>query len=500
MKILIIQTKETLKPNQFFPLGSSYISAILKSSGHEVDILDLNFLGSNDPDIVKEKLQKSYNLIGISGMITGYKSVLEVSSYCKKNSESVVVIGGPISVAVTEELMENSSADFLVLGEGEETILELCYTLSNGKAINKVKGLCFRDKKGKLVCTEPRRPNIDLDRLPFPDREGFDIEFYIFKNDSGIVTRNWFGDRPDSFRMSTLITSRGCPYNCIYCDQSVFGKKWRGRSAENIVDELEMLQTLYNINAFVFLDDTFVIKKKRVMELCQEIKKRGLALEWGCNGRANLMDEEMMVAMKEAGCVTISYGIETGNKAQMEFLKRGVTVSQIAGSVRLAKKLGYRIKGYFMINHINETIETLRETTNFAKGLDLDFASCSILTPYPNTELYEIAKKERGFDKKEAHWTSFVMKNAMINLTRDLSLEQISKFQRWWPFEVTRKTYPLAFLPRGIMYFVVSLYYEYEKLKLKGERFILAKTVINFVRNLKYTPSEIKTFKIPLWK
>jgi len=221
-----------------------------------------------------------------------------------------------------------------------------------------------------------------LDSIPFPARHLLpDLKLY----------------RPNaqSYRKlpaTTIITSRGCPFNCIFCDRSTFGKKYRTHSAEYVVDEIQMLIEQFGIKEIWFVDDTFTIDKNRVMQICNMIMERNLDISWSCLGRVGTVTIEMLKMMKKAGCWMIAYGIETGNQEVMDYIKKGITLEQAEQAVKWTKEAGLLPKGYFMLGYPVDTLETIDETIAFARSLSLDYALFTITTPLPNTELFEICK------------------------------------------------------------------------------------------------------------
>jgi len=228
-------------------------------------------------------------------------------------------------------------------------------------------------------------------------------------------------------RSTNLVSSRGCPYSCTFCFKDMWGHKWRGRSPENIIREMELLYDTYNVNGFFFNDDTFVLDRERVLEFCRQLVDKKLKIVWYCNGRVNLMNEEMLAAMYEAGCHGIAYGIESGNQQVLDSMKKNETLDQVREVVAWTKQAGIHVTGYFMLGMLGETRDTILETMAFARELELDFHGFSLTTPIPGTELYDSAL-EAGLisgDKTDlGEWSL----HTNANLTQDCSDDELVDF------------------------------------------------------------------------
>ncbi len=189
-----------------------------------------------------------------------------------------------------------------------------------------------------------------------------------------------------------MITSRGCPYHCIFCDKSIFGSKWRARSSQNVLEEIEEIVKDFKIKSIIIYDDLFTLNKQRVIEICQGILERGLRVEWKCEGRVDRVDAEMLRWMKKAGCSLIAYGVESGNQIGLDYLQKKITLAQIRQAFELTHKAGIRPMAYFILGIPVETFEQGLKTIEFARELKPEYAQFSILSPYKGTKLYEEAK------------------------------------------------------------------------------------------------------------
>jgi len=423
MKITLLNPRlRTWSPNVYVPLGLGYIAASLEQAGHDVEIIDLNTHRIRGKEL--QRRVTGVEIIGITGMITEYQTLLGLADIVKAvNTEAKVILGGPLATALPQKLLEASAADFIVLGEGEKTIVDLVSVIGSDGDYSGISGIAFRDN-GRINLTEPVEPIADLDTIPFPARHLLDMKRYIKDHfeSFGIKIRG-FG----RIRSTNLISSRGCPYNCTFCFKDMWGHKWRGRSPENNIREMELLYDAYQVNGFFFNDDTFVLDRERVLEFCRQLVEKKLKIVWYCNGRVNLMTREMLAAMYEAGCRGIAYGIESGNQQVLDSMKKNETLDQVREVVAWTKQAGIHVTGYFMIGMLGETRATIRETMAFARELALDFHGFSLTTPIPGTELFDSAI-EAGLisgDKTDlGEWSL----HTNANLTQDCSDDELVDF------------------------------------------------------------------------
>jgi radical SAM superfamily enzyme YgiQ (UPF0313 family) len=284
--------------------------------------------------------------------------------------------------------------------------------LSGDKEPRLVLGLTYRS--GGEIVSNAARPLIqDLDSMPFPAWHLFNMEYYdqhLYNSPSVL-----------------MISSRGCPYHCTYClwPQIMYGHKFRTRSAENVVDEIELLIKNHDVKEIEFDDDTFTIGKKRVLSICNEIKKRGIEISWSCFGRPDVVDKEMLTAMKEAGCEFIKYGVESGSQELLDMCKRGMTLDQVREAFRITKEVGIKDYGTFLFGIPGETWDTVKETIEFAKELDPYAVQFSVVTPYPGTELYDNVKSEGHLLAND--WSEFDGAAKAVIETEELTRDDLEK-------------------------------------------------------------------------
>ncbi len=411
------------------PLGLAYIAAVLENEGNDVEIIDTNAEKVSDKHL--QRRVSDADIVGITGMITEYQQVLKITNIIKEADQHIkVVLGGPLATTLPQELLQTSQADFVVIGEGEGTIVNLTSAIKRGGNFVDVKGIGYKDGNRIFIADLPESI-ANLDTVPFPARHLLDMDRYVqnqFHNFSSKM--EGFG----KIKSTNLITSRGCPYSCTFCFRDMWGNRWRGRSPENIVEEMEFLYARYGMNGFFFNDDTFVLDRNRVFEFCNLLKKRKLNAAWLCNGRVNLMTKELLEAMYEAGCREIAYGIESGNQQMLDSLKKNITLEQVRNAVKWTKDAGISANGYFMIGLPGETKKAIRQTIALAEELDLAFYGFSLVTPLPGTELYGAAI-EKGLIQADITSLKDWDFNVNVNLTEDCSNEDLIALQN----EIFRK-------------------------------------------------------------
>jgi anaerobic magnesium-protoporphyrin IX monomethyl ester cyclase len=280
-----------------------------------------------------------------------------------------------------ETLKSSEALDVVVMGEGEEIIVDLANHFTENKELSKVSGIVYRDlKSGNLKSTPPRSLINDLDALPFPARHLVPFELYgASKEQTG-----------------GIITSRGCVYSCNYCSSSlIMGKKFRSRSPDNVVDEIEELIDKYQIRDIGFMDDTFMLNKRRANDIADEIKSRGLDLSFVASSRVDRVDQSLLQNLKSSGMKTIYYGVESGSQRILDLMKKNITLKNAEDAVKSAKNAGLEVLTSFIIGYPGETEEDMNKTIDFSTKLDPDYCQYSILTPFPGTPIYnELLEKD----------------------------------------------------------------------------------------------------------
>lgn len=380
------------------PLGIGYIASYLRKYGkysYIIKIVD----GNCYRDIFKGICKFNPDLIGFTALSPQIKEAIDLSWQIRNwNKEIIQVIGGIHVSAMPEGTLSEGAFDIGILGEGEQTFCELVDLFSKNKlskdTLKAIKGVCFKNN-GTFYCTPWREEIADLDIIPPPARDLFDMKHYLSYN---LLIRGLTGSR-----ITTVMGSRGCPFNCTFCSSKIIFKGVRQFSPKYIINEIKDLIKQYHIKAIFFTDDTFTINKERIKSLCNLLIEEGFSrkIKWDVQGRANLItwdDLGLLQLMKKAGCVQIDYGFETGSQRILDMLKKGgVAIDDNKRAIEVTKKAGLQVMGTFMLGNPGETENDLRQTKDFiVRNLDkIDYFQTLISTPYPGTELYEMCL-ERG--------------------------------------------------------------------------------------------------------
>ncbi|MFB0560331.1 MAG: radical SAM protein [Candidatus Lokiarchaeia archaeon] len=374
------------------PLGLMFIASYVeKNTDYKIEILDTQIERMTYNEISKCIKLKMPDIVGIQTTTFTFIDVILTARIVKKIDKNIkVVLGGPHVNIYPEETILNPEIDFLVLGEGEFVFTELINAIAQGKNLDKIRGIVYK-KKGGIVNTESPEPINNLDLLPFPSRH-----LVPYKKYYSVLSKYT--------PIATMMTSRGCPFKCIFCDRPHLGKVFRFRSAENVVDEMEECVKI-GIKEFFLYDDTFTINRKRVVEICDEILRRKLKIAWDIRSRVDTVDKNMLRKLRLAGCERIHYGVEAGTQIILKVLKKGITIQQIENAFRWTKEEGITTLAYFMIGNPTETKEQILTTIDLAKKINPDFVHISITTPFPATELYREGLK-RGILKYD-YWRDF---------------------------------------------------------------------------------------------
>lgn len=397
-----------------YPIYLSYLVAIIRESGYEVGFLDAILEEMGIEEFAREVKRISPDVVVLECSTPSIGYDLEAAAAVKRLSPrtKTVLVGSHPTVFCREIMAGNPAVDGVCRGEYDYTVRDLVRALAGGKDWSGVLGLVWRDDGSVKV--NPDRPLIEnLDELPFPARDVVKSRCY----------------RQGTFRgknPTTVVTSRGCPHRCVYClwPNTLYGHKFRARSAKNVVDELEEAVKKYGVDEVYFDDDSMALDRRRMLEICRLICERGLRFEWIAQCRVDSMDEEVMRAMKKAGCRYLRFGVESGSPRMLETMKKMITTGQVSEAFRLARKVGIRTQAFFLFGVPGETRETIRESIEFAKKIRPDSAQFAVVIPHPGTELFSEGQK-KGFLRYN-DWEDFSACRGMIE-TPELSLEEVEE-------------------------------------------------------------------------
>lgn len=383
------------------PMNLMYLASSLEKESYCVKIVDDDLLqmGYENVSEMAEKLNPQ--LVGVTATTSTIKSALKYVEMIKKIlPESLTVIGGPHATFMPQETLNSSEdLDVVVMGEGEETMVDILdESFQEVPQMDNVPGIFFRDQKTGNIKSTPERPLIkDLDSLPFPARHLVPFESYAASKE----------------QTGGIITSRGCVYSCNYCSSSlIMGKKFRSRSPDNVVDEIEELIDKYQIKDFGFMDDTFMLNKKRANDIADEIKTRGLDVSFVASSRVDRIDSGLLQNLKSSGMKTIYYGVESGSQRILDLMKKDITLKNAEDAVKIAKNAGLEVLTSFIIGYPGETKEDINKTIDFSIKLEPDYCQYSILTPFPGTPIYNELKEKNLIDNED--WQEYTVLKPLL--------------------------------------------------------------------------------------
>ena len=363
---------------RFPPLGIGYVASALKTAGYDVHVLDCTFLKR------KEALTKA---MAVKATVTGIycmASMVENSFWFARYLRGhcgLLIAGGPMPSCDPDGFLDHF--DVVVRGEGEQTVVELLRAYEEGSDLQNVAGIVFK-KKGEApagngaIYSTAERPFVEnLDRIAFPEREMLPNAQYLR-----------YGKRKYGFSITTVMSTRGCPFHCEFCSNVVFGGSYRERSPGNVVDEIEEALGL-GYDRISFADDVFTMNPRRVLEVCDEIHKRGLRFQWECLGRVDTLDFPLALAMKAAGCMRIYFGIESGSEAILKLMHKKITIDMARKAVEAASRAGLQVGAFFILFYPGDTNETVLQTLRFALSLPVDYLGLTLPFPLPATALFK---------------------------------------------------------------------------------------------------------------
>lgn len=394
--------------NSMPPLGMLYVGTVLKNEGYNVKALDLAVESFSADELIKIISESQAEIIGLSTYNEAWHSLIQLSKIIKNiNNNIKIFAGGAFATFCYESILNESEVDFVVTGEGEYATLELCNEICNDEKEYKAAGVIWKNSIGDIIVNETNKRIKDLDSIPWPDRRLVDLSKYTLPY--------------------TISTARGCPGECIFCSSKAFwGKKVIMRSAKGVYDEMKYLHDTLNASIFYIADDTFTASKKRIFEFCKLLEDTNVNYTWGCESRADIVDEELIATINKAGCTKIQFGLESADNNILKGLKKKVTIEQIENAIKLAYKYHMHITASFIIGHGEDTKETIEKTLNFAEFIQKEYGVNvvgSINTPFPGTEQYN-KSEEYGIEILTDDWNNFRLNNAIIN-TKNISANEL---------------------------------------------------------------------------
>ena len=397
-------------------LGLLYLAAKLQEDQFDVKIIESDINNLSVEEVVQSVIQINPQFIGITLFTVGVHNGALIASEIKKHLPNIkIIVGGPHISSMGYETMKRFSCfDIAVLHEGELVISQILNNYIHNKSQKNIAGIIYRDNNNELITTPLEKQQIQLDELPLPAWELLNN----FPNKYPLATF----DYPKG-PVATFSASRGCPFQCEFCDTSTFGSKIRYYSPKKVFEIMQILQKKYHIQHLQFVDDLFVANQQRINELCDLIIENKFKITWSCTARVDTINFEILQKMKKAGCWEISYGLESGSNKMLKEMKKATKTAQAKKAIQWTNQVGIRSKGLFMLGYPNETEHTIEQTKHFIKSIPLTTMNLSKFTPYPGTPIYI---KLYGTSIKDEDWERMNGMN-FIYKTENLTMKILDK-------------------------------------------------------------------------
>jgi len=420
-------------PVKIFPIGLAYVLSSVKRSEYDFELLDIDKYRFTDEDIRRKLEETEWHIVLLGCIVTGYKKVKKLAAEIRAtNPEALIVVGNSVASSIPDILLKNTEADVAVIGEGDVAIVEVLDKWISKKGLNDVKGIYYSNND-QIIKNPEREVISNINDIPPPIYDIFDVEEYIS------AQRNIIGeplpmDR-EVIRSFPLNTARGCPNRCTFCYHCFIDKKYRYRSAMSIVDEIKLLKETYNINYVLLWDDLTFFSKKQISEFVDLVLKEKLEVSWIGAVRGNLFQEtkdiELLIKMKDAGCIRLGYALESADEVILKAMKKRVSLSQFRKQKELMDTAGIASGTSIVLGYPQETPETIAKTYQFCLDLGI-YPSTGFLLPQPATPIYDWAKRE-GFIKDEEEFLLQMgdRQDLRINLTK-MSNEEFEDHVTHW--------------------------------------------------------------------
>ncbi len=435
MKILLIVPSLDFRYSirkTYVPLGVAYIAAVLREARHEICFLDVNVTGTEN--LEKELMTTvDFDIVGITVLFNSFCFIEQVTSRIREINPSIpIILGGPLVSSAPKTVMENTSANIAVLGEGEDTIVELVDALSKKRNLEKIQGICYKNNDGNLCFTSPRPRIENLDRIPFPAFDLFDLGSY-FKSKPKLPTLNQIGPH------LPLMTHRGCVHHCKFCLIPQIWPTVSLRSIKNVIEELNWQEKNFGVKGVTVTDDNFGPSEERIRLFCQDLIETGLKIGFKCLMRAttvNRLDISTLLLMKNAGCKVVRIGIESGEKKTLRKTAKGVSLEDVERAIKRIQDFGFSPDGSFlMIGHPDETEESLEHTMKFISKLGIKILTFFAI-PLPGTPWYQQVR-EKGLIPDEVKFLrelQFWQERPVVNISQvsnEKLIESLKILKTW---------------------------------------------------------------------
>ncbi|MFC1511454.1 B12-binding domain-containing radical SAM protein [Candidatus Margulisiibacteriota bacterium] len=399
------------------PLNLAYLAAIAEKQGHQVKIIDGQAEDLSAEAIIRQAEEFNPDLIGMTATTPFFHVVNDLARQLKEKLNKPIIIGGH-HITVLKEQAFSPWFDYAFIGEAEDSWSSFLERYQNNDDLSGVKGLLYREGD-EFEFTGEAQPILDLDQLPLPARHLLKPQLYKM------------GTLKGTKKFTTIMTVRGCPFECIFCSTDVFGRKVRKRSPELVIKEIKQIIKEQGIRHYVFLDDTLTLDRRHILRICDLIIEEELNITFEGSTRADLVDEELVSRLAKAGMIRISFGLETVDENIRKIMKKNVPLESYHLANKLTNKYGIETLNSCMIGLPGETRETVEKTLAYLrKSKEIKQANMSIAVPYPGTKLYEMAKRgENGLKLVSEDFSNFRRYNAAVMQVGDLSREDLIRLQ-----------------------------------------------------------------------
>ncbi|PIQ87173.1 MAG: hypothetical protein COV73_03650 [Candidatus Omnitrophica bacterium CG11_big_fil_rev_8_21_14_0_20_43_6] len=406
------------KTSGFPPLNMALLAAIAEKQGHQVQIIDGEIEGLNNQEIIKRVKEFSPDLIGMTGTTPGFHLVARLAKELKEQMDVPITAGGHHVTLFKEKIFDNNF-DFLFVSEADISFADFLKAYAKKDDLTKVKGLLFK-RNAEIIFTGNPGLTQDLDAIPFPARHLLKYEKYKV------------GTLHGTLNYTSIMTTRGCPFECIYCSNSVYGRNVRRRSVENVISEIETVVNQFGIRHFYFVEDVLTLNKQFSLSLCDEIDKRGLKITFEGSTRANLFDEELAKRMSKSGLIRLSFGLESADPKILKIIKKQVPLESYTQANKLTNKYGIETINSVMLGLPGQDRVSIEKTITFLrKAKDIQHTTYGIAMPYPGTEFYEMAKKgEYGLKLHTEDFSKYQRYGSAVLSVGDLSPEDLIRLQK----------------------------------------------------------------------
>lgn len=366
------------------PLGLMYLGAVLEKNDYVTEILDCQLEKFDIHETISYiVMKKKFDYIGLSCNTAQLSIVIELTKHLKNIYPNVPILVGGAHPSIFPKEVLNKNIDFVIIGEGEETIIELLTSIEKKTDLNKVDGIGYISKNNEIIITNKRKLISDLDIIPYPARHLLPIQKYV--------------PAPHQYKQlpsTTMITSRGCPFICKFCSsKNIWTRKYRKRSVDDVIQEIKILIKIYDVKDINFWDDLWGISDKWILEFCEKIHKNNIKISWSCELRVDSVAIEVLEAMKNAGCWAIFYGMESLDQEILDNVNKKIKVKQIEEAIINTKKVGIEVRANFIIGLPGDSPEKIKKMVKRLIELDPDYVKFNIFTPYPGTEFYDEIKQ-----------------------------------------------------------------------------------------------------------